>query len=399
MSHVVRTLAPLAVLAAGVAVAVVLVKTRPTPQRTDPEPIPTRVRVREVTVSDQPVRVSGMGSVVAAQQVELRSEVAGRVVGLHDELVPGGVVRAGETLVRVDVRDYRLALADAQAALQKAEFDLSLERGRQKIARREFELLRSDRTDLTEDEYALALRKPHLRNVEAALDAARARVERARLDIARTSIPAPFNAVVQSESVDLGQLVNAQTPLATLVGTDAFWVQVSVPVSALDWVQPGAETEAEVRLARGRAEPIVKRGRVERLLGDLDPKGRMARLVVRVEDPLDLAEPPHDREPLLLGAYVEVTIRGRSAERVAIIPRTSLRDGDEVWLMDAEGRLEIRPVTTSFRGPDQVYVSSGLEEGDRVITSRIAAPVPGMALKLQSTVGNEPDPTTASVGG
>lgn len=403
MNNVIRTVAPLAVIAVGVGAAALFVATQPTPERAEPEPVAVRVQAERIERSDRPVRISAMGTVLAARRVDLRPEVGGRVVDHHPDLIPGGRVRAEETLVRVDPRDYRLALEEARAALEKAKFDLSVEQGRQKIARREFELLRSDSKDLTEDEYALALRKPHLKNFEAGLEAAESRVRRARLDIARTSIEAPFNAIVQSESVDMGQLVNSQTTLATLVGTDAFWVRVSVPVSALEWIQPedGGTAQVEVRHDQGRGDPIVKRGRVLRLLGDLDPKGRMARLLVRVEDPLDLEAPPAERRPLLLGAYVDVTISGRSAERVAVIPRVALREGGVVWLVDGDGRLEVRPVKTAFRGRDEVYVSSGLNEDDLLVTSRIAAPVPGTLLKIVTEVeGETPSKsTTASVDG
>lgn len=399
MNKLFRMLAPLVVIAVGVALAVVLVKTRPRPQKAEAPVVPTRVRVEAVALQDRPVRVSAMGNVIAAQQVDLRPQVGGRVVSYNSQLVPGGLVAQGETLVRIDPRDYRLALDDAEAALEKARFDAELERGRQKVARREFELLRSDKDELDEEGYALALRKPHLRNVEAALAAAKSRVERARLDIARTTVEAPFNAIVQSESVDLGQLVNNQTTLATLVGTDAFWVQVSVPVSALEWIRPdpAGGSAVEIRHARGRAAPIVKAGRVVRLLGDLDPRGRMARLLVRVDDPLDLGRPTESRQPLLLGAYVEAVIEGRSADRVAVIPRIALRDGDHVWLMNRDDVLEVRAVSTTFRGRDEVYVASGLDEGDRVIVSRIAAPVPGMTLMLQSTADEVE--STARIGG
>lgn len=401
MNKAVRILAPLAVIAVGVAIAALLVITRPTPQRSTPEPIATRVRVDRVELTDRPVRVSAMGTVVAAQQIDLRPEVSGRIVEQHDQLIPGGIIRAGETLVRIDPRDYRLALEDAKASLEKAEYELAMERGRQKVARREFELLRSDTDELSEEEYALALRKPHIANVRAALEAAKSRVERARLDIARTRVEAPFNAMVQSEAVDLGQLVNAQTTLAQLVGTDAFWVRASVPVSALEWIHPDDEegTRVEIRHAQGRAAPIVKSGRVLKLLGDLDPKGRMARLLVRVDDPLDLERPAGARRPLLLGAYVDVTLSGRTAERVAVIPRVALRAGDEVWIMNDDDQLEVRGVTTTFRGRDDVYVAAGLREGDRLITSRIAAPVPGMALKLADGDESETEPRAAGGDG
>ncbi len=399
MNHVVRIAAPLGVLGAGLAVAVLLVATRPRPQKVEPEVLPTRVRVEVIEIEDRPVRVSALGTVIAAREVDIRPEVSGRVTWKSDGLVPGGRVKEGETLFRIDPRDYQAALQEARSALAEAQFNLEQERGRQNIARKEFEVLRSDR-ELTEDEYALALRKPHLKKFQAALLGAESRVQRAELDVQRTRVTAPFNAFVQSEAVEVGQLVTSQggaESLTRLVGTDEFWIQVSVPVSALDWIHPDVRAEPSdvtVRHAPAAGTVVEKPGRVLEVFGDLDPKGRMARLLVAVEDPLDLRRPEPERQRLLLGAYVELTISGRTAERVAVIPRLALREGDSVWVMTTDDTLEIRTVEASWRGLNDVYVRSGLADGDRLIVSRIAAPVPGMALRT-GAASDTREPKTA----
>jgi len=382
----IRYAAPIIVMAFGLGLAVLFVVTRASPERSVPEPLPTRVEVQAVSSEARPVLVSGTGEVMAARQVQLMPEVSGRVRSHHPALRPGGVVAEGALLVALDARDYQAALAQAEANLEQARFQLELEQGRQRIAQKEFELLRQDEA-MGPAEKALALRKPHLRNAEAAVRAAESAVDKAKLDVARTRIRAPFDAFVKTESVDLGQLVNPQASIATLIGTEAFWVQTSVPVSALSWVGPG--TKASLRqVTSGRA--IERKGEVIEVLSDLDEVGRMARVLVRIADPLHLERPAAERRPLLVGAFVEASLEGRAVEDVAVIPRPALRGDGEVWLMDAEDRLEIREVEIVWRGRDEVYVQRGLDPGERLVTSRIATPVPGMELRTGEAEAGTP---------
>jgi multidrug efflux pump subunit AcrA (membrane-fusion protein) len=127
-------------------------------------------------------------------------------------------------------------------------------------------------------------------------------------------------------------------------------------------------------------------GRLVRLLGDLDPVGRMARVLVEIEDPLGLKDKKKpDRLPLMLGAYVRVEIEGRRAEEVFRVPRTAIREGDQVWIANEEDRLEARPVEVFWRSKDTVLIRNGLREGDRVIANSIPLPIPNMKLRVEGT--------------
>lgn len=393
MNSVVRTLAPFAVLSAGFGLAALSIWTRPTPERTEARPRVARVVVEPIEVGPRPVEVSGTGTVIPARSVDLRSEVAGRVVAAHPALEPGGRLRRGRVAVRLDARDYRVRVTEAKAALQQARFEFELEEGRQVVARREFELLGRDSTEL--GDASLALREPHLRNARAAVEGAEASLELAQTNLERTRIRVPFNAIVREESVERGLLVDRQTILARLVGTDRFWVRVSIPVAALEWVRfedaGGEATPVRVRQDLGQGRSVEKLGRLVRLLSDLDPRGRLARVLVAVDDPLDLKKPPEQREPLLLDAFVEVRMRGRRLEEVATVPRRALREGDSVWIMAPDDTLEIRSVSPAWKGPRTVYVRGELRAGERLVVSRIPTPVPGMQLRRVpgSSVGTE----------
>jgi RND family efflux transporter MFP subunit len=223
------------------------------------------------------------------------------------------------------------------------------------------------------------------------LEAAESTLEQAKLQLERTTVYAPFNAVAQEEFVDEGQLVNPQTQLATLIGTDRFWVQVSVPVDRLQWMafsNAGKDEAFKVRVVQEVSADtrIELPGRLVRLLGDLDPVGRMARVLVEIEDPLGLKDKKNpDRLPLMLGAYVRVEIEGRRAEEVFRVPRTAIREGDQVWIANEEDRLEVRPVEVFWRSKDTVLIRNGLREGDRVIANSIPLPIPNMKLRVKGT--------------
>lgn len=406
-----KLLLPLLIVAAGAFIALTLVRTRPQAARVAPVAVPALVEVLEVRPTTERAVVDGMGTVLAAQQVSIFPEVAGRVVYQNPKLVPGGRFEAGELLIRLDPRDYELAVAQQVSNVERADFELKVEKSRTIVAEREWSSLGEEPpagADTIGRE--VALRGPHLRNAVAALDAAKSGLERARLNVERTRIRAPFNGFVQEESIDIGQIVTPQTKLGTLVGTDELWVQVSVPLDRLAWVAiPGvnADQGSTVRIVQETdGISLTRTGGIVRLMGDVDPMGRMARLLVAVKDPLGLSLPLAERGlPLLVGAYVRVEIDGSELERVFVIPRAALHERDRVFVADASSKLAIKTVDVVYRREANVVVRSGLQAGDRVITSRLPVVQEGMTLRVREptmTRGVEESPefqrTSAEVG-
>jgi len=327
-----------------------------------------------------------MGTVVAAQEVTLQPRVSGEVIKLSPEFVPGGRFKAGEFILQIDPKDYELTVEKTRSQVAQAQYELKMEQGAQEIARHEWELLGVEET-ATEQDRELALRKPHLIKANAALEAANAAVREAKLDLERTTIIAPFNAIVTTESVDVGAQVTQQTQLGTLVGTDEYWVRAAVPVDQLGWIRfPGRDgkggSTAAIRQQLATDLHNEWTGRVVRLMGDLEPEGRMARVLISVRDPLRLGSGDEAGLPLLIGSYVSVAIEGREVKDVIPLPRTALRDGDSVWLMNDGNKLEIANVSVVWRDRDTVWVRDGIEPGQRLVVSDLPAPVEGMGLTL-----------------
>lgn len=389
MNKALRIVLPIGVLSIAAGIAVALVKTKPEAKRRKAEDVAPEVSVQSVSKGQEELTVFAMGTVIPAEQIVLHSEVTGRIVQQSPNLIPGGYFKKGELLARIDPRDYQNELQRQKAELERARFELKVEEGRGRVAQREWKLLRKSSSDTsTEDGRNLALRIPHIQKAQASLAAAESAVRRAEISIARTTLRAPFNAFVREEFVDQSQFVTAQSKLATLVGTDRFWVQASIPVDQLGLISipaisgdSGSTVSIQQNIGDGAA--IERTGNVVQLLGELDPKGRMARVLVAIEDPLGLKTASSERQPpLLLNAYVRLRIKGRDMENVFVIPRLALREGDRVYTVDAASRLRTKSVHIVWRQDETVFVDRGLNEGDRIVLSRIPTPAEGMLLRV-----------------
>ena len=343
------------------------------------------VEVVKVQHADVQTVVHAMGTVVPAQAVTLMPQVSGQVVSLDPGVVPGGLARAGETLLEIDTRDYEFAIQQRRDTVAQARLDLLLEQGNQAVARAEYHLLGEM---ISEQDRELVLREPHLNRAEASWQSAQAALAQAELNRDRCFIRAPFNGIIRDKQVDQGATVSSSTPLLTLIGTDACWIEATVRWDELKWVQFPKDTMAGGSLVRvfdkSQWDPDVYReGSVIRLLPDLETHGRLACLLIRVPDPFSLGS--KDLPRLLMGSYVRVEIAGRTLDSVIPVARDHLHSGDTVWLMNPENRLEMRSVEIAFRDKHRVYVSHGLEAAERLVVTSIGTPVEDMLLELASS--------------
>lgn len=388
---ILRFSVPVAIIVAALMGGQALLSQRPEVPRTERAPQALAVETIGIDRGSARAVTTAFGTVQPRRQLVVRPQVAGRIESIHPDLISGGSIDEDEILFTIERTEYLAAVIEAESALARAEFDLAVEEGRAAVARAEWELL-DDTVRSSADGGRLARREPHLIERAAAIEAAKARLDRARLNLDRTTVRAPFNCTVLEESLEIGQIVTAQTAAATLIGIDAFHVRTSVPVDGLSLITlpgPSAESAAPAATARvlhdtGGATPAVLPGRVVRLLGDVDPAGRMARLLVEVDDPL-CREPETSAGrkgvPLLVGEFVRVELEGPVRDDVVTLPRRAVREGDEIWLMTGGGTLELRTVEPLWGTTDAVVVNAGGFTGqERIVISPIAAPVPGMPL-------------------
>jgi len=327
--------------------------------------------------------IEAMGTVTPAREVTLRPRISGEVLSMAAEFVPGGEVAAGDEMLRLDSADYRIALEQRQGELQQALAALEIEHGRQQIAIRDYRQLNKD---LEPENRALVLREPQLKSAEAVVRAARAAVERAQLDLDRTTVKAPFHAQVLSREVNLGSQVSSGDALARLVGVDTYWVETTLPLDRLRWLTFAEEdsdgSPVSVRHRTAWPDGTAREGYLYRLVGELEGDTRMARVIVAVDDPLG-REGGAEAPALLIGSFVECRIHGRPIENVVRIPRSLVRKDDTVWLK-RDGKLVIQPVDIVFQDAAHAFVGKGLSAGDQVVTTSLATVKEGISLRLKS---------------
>ena len=345
---------------------------------------PQRQAIVVETISMKPGNyissVQVMGTVMPDREIILKSKVSGEVISISPKFVRGGVMQKGETLLTLEDSDYRIEVQKAQSALDKAFSYLAIEKGSQMIAKEELKLI-NEASEGVVKATDLALRKPQLIQAKAEVDRARADLEKAQLNLSRTKVIVPFNALVLEKQVNIGSLVTTQGTLATLVDVDAYRVEALVPPDRLAALRISEKTGSEA-IIHSQYSKQTWQGKVVRITGKMTGKSRMAGVIILVPDPLGLKHQGKIPQ-LLLDDHVAVKILGKPLENVFSLSRSILRDGNTVWVYNL-GVLEIKEVSLAWKEDGQVFVKSGINSGDAVITSDLPAPVKGMALQLSS---------------
>lgn len=380
-----KALLPLIIVAVAALVAMAIFAGRKTVERQENALPPPLVRVQRVELRDTPLVVRGNGNATPAIDTTLVAQVAGRIDAVGPAFAAGASFRRGTVLLEIERRDYELAVAQAEASVAQARVRLDRERAEAELARREWQ-------ELGLGEAApLATREPQLAEAQAALDAAEATLEMARLNLSRTTIRAPFDGQLRRKRVDLGQYVTPGAPVADLFSTRYAEVALPVPQDELaflelDWGGGAGESEEPgpevlLRATVAGAEHTWS-GRVVRVSHEIDPQTRMTTLYVRIDDRMSMGADP---APLPMGAFLDVAVAGRTAPGVATLPRAALRDGDRVLVVDTEDRLRFRSVEVLRLQGEEALIRAGLEAGEAVCVSPMAAPVDGMLVRTEPT--------------
>ncbi|BET25472.1 RND family efflux transporter MFP subunit [Limnobacter thiooxidans] len=377
------------VITLGVLASELLVATAPTASRKPPEKTARLVTTEAVESGNYNVSLLGYGVVQAEQQVTLQARVSGTVQSIGPQFVPGATFKKGDVLVQLDNTDYRIELQTAQASLAQAQSNLTSEQGNQVVAQSDFELLG---LNVDERERALILRKPQLEAAKATVQSAQAGVERAKVNLDRTVLRAPFDGVVVSREASVGAQVSASSTLGVLASSKAYWVSVAVPQADVKWINfPSGQQKGStvcVNDASSREKGCHK-GYVLSLQTSVQDNGRQAQVLIEIPRTSDKT-----LQPLLLAQYVKVRFEGIELKNVFKLAPSTVHDS-KVWVND-NGELDIRPVNIAFRSAEYVLIDKGLKDGEHIVTSNLGSPVNRMAIRTNTAnASNTPTPAAA----
>jgi RND family efflux transporter MFP subunit len=349
--------------------------------------IPAQLRSLNFSVYSQ-------GAVKPRTETTLVAEVAGKIVSVSTNFIAGGFFRDGEILLQIDPSDYETALKRAQANLASRRAQLLDWQARSEQAMKDWINLgrQGEPSDLT-------LKKPQLAEAQAAVQAAEAELQEAERDLQRTRITLPYDGLVRSKAVDVGQYVAPGTPLGVTFSIDVAEIRLPLSGSDLTFIDLPSAT----RLDKARRVPVRLtaesagltgewRAEIVRTEGVVDERSRVVYAVAEVIDPYGVLGQSTQQE-LRMGTFVRAAIEGLRADDVVVMPRSVLRADDTVLIANDDRKLEIRSVTVARAEPRDVYISAGVEPGELVITTSMDAPIPGMALAIS---GEEPPPAPPS---
>lgn len=343
-------------------------------------PVPV-VRAITVRTARQSVHIVGEGTVRPLREISIVPQVSGNVVYTAPALVNGGEFQQGETLLRIDPVDYELAVTLAESKVKDAESNLSLVKEDAVAARHEWRLLHADGPDATREPPPLVAKEPQLAAAQARLEADRADLRKAVLNVERTVLQAPFDGRISEKNVDIGQYVSLGQTLASLYSIETVEIVIPLEDDALSWFHvpgftpgdgPGARAVVRAHIA---GQERSWSGEVIRAQGKLDERTRMIDIVVRVHKPYAT------KPPLAPGLFATVDIEGRTLTNAQTIPRSALHQGDVAWVVDHDGLLHFRKVKVARVHGNEAIIESGLKDGEVVAISPFEAPTDGMSVR------------------
>jgi RND family efflux transporter MFP subunit len=353
---------------------------RPKPEKVDVVVTPPAVFYEVVAPESVTLDVAAQGEVKPRTEINLTSQVGGRIVRTSTEFLDGGAFNKGDLLIKIEDAEYRAALANARAQLAQAEQALKLEEAEAALAQRDYAELGQN-----EDPSDLALRKPQLAQAQANFEAAKARVRSAQIDLDRTEIRAPFQGRVRSRNAGEGQFVSPGVQLGRIFSTDV--AEIRLPLTDSDLAKLGLPisfVEGEDRqgppvelsaVVAGQMHKWI--GRIARTDGAIDATTRQISAIAVVDDPYGEGAAEETDMPLAIGLFVEAHIRGRPFDDAFVLPRSALYGRDTIYVISSEETLEEHKVTVVTSDRDTVTVTAGLSEGERVVTSPLRGAVAG----------------------
>lgn len=334
------------------------------------KPVDTRptVKVETAIAEDYQVKITSYGEVRPQETTLISAQVSGEVINWNANFVPGGLVMRGDTLFSVEKDKYEAAYLQAQADLSLAQGNLIEEQARADVAK-------SEAGDNKVSD--LYLRKPQLLSAQASVKSAQARIKIAQRDLDNCEVKAPYDALIISRDLGLGQYVNQGAKVGELYNIES--AEITFPIAGFDreFLPNDIAQKAAIITTKG-FNPIVRKGKIARDLGIIDQSTRMSQLIIRVEDPYGLKSAV---APLKFGTYVEVSFAGRTLNQVYRLPQ-ELVNNRIIWVLDDEQTMQPQRVVILREEGAYFLISEGLKDQDKLVTTLPEYPQKGMKVKI-----------------
>ncbi|GIU40778.1 RND superfamily efflux pump MFP component [Shewanella sairae] len=371
-----RRMSPLFILIAFIVVAQILIGTKEAPEQ-KPDEVPVAiVDVTEVQQQTVSLNLPSYGVVSPKYKTQLVTEVKGRMLSISANFVAGGVVKKGDELAVIEPSDYEADLMQAQASLAQAKAALEEERAKGEVAKNDWKGYDGGVPP------ELGLRLPQLKQEQANVKFQQAALARAQRNLERAVIRAPFDGIIKSRIVDLGQYVTLGTNLGELYDTRIAEVRLPLSNNDLAYLESVDNPDTDVSLSAGLAgKTITWQGQIIRSEGVIDAENRMVYLVAEVKDPYLRNNRLEGQLPLKYGTFVTAVIKGRTVEGIVKLPRHLVRD-NQVTIVNKDNSIELRNVNVVKSDLENVYIKGSIESGERISLTNLTNAENGQIVKV-----------------
>ncbi len=346
------------------------------------------VQIETVKPATVKIPVISRGTVIPRTSVTLSAQVVGEIIKVSANFENGGFFDKGDVLVEINPLEYQLAIHTAEAQVASAKQQLARAKANASQAIANLKALGAKRLKQAS---AYARHEPQLAEANANLKAAQASYAIAKLNLKHTKVIAPFNGRITKKHIDLGNYLTIGKPVADIYAID--FAEVRLPLSdrqlaLLDqsWLYQNNNNINNRTAVNLDVEFLGQHynwpATIVRSEGLVDQRDRLVYLVAQVKAPYKIIPEFPNRPPLAFGLYVDAIIEGRAFENIIKIPRDALRNDHQVWLATANNTLKLKQVTVLHKGINDIYISSGIKSGDRVITTPLDIVTEGMALEV-----------------
>ncbi|KAF7773720.1 hypothetical protein PCIT_a0031 [Pseudoalteromonas citrea] len=374
---------PIAVLIAGIGISAAFSAMKKPPEEKIEKVIHPLVEVQTVTVAPMQLTVDSYGIVKPKYTTNLVAQVSGQVIQISERFVRGGFVKTGETLARIDPNDYEAALIEAQANLAQASSALEIEQAQAHVAKAEWQRIKNNTNETIPSE--LYLRKPQLAEKLAQFRAAQASEKRAKRNLERTYIKAPYDAIIESRQVSLGSVVSPGSQFGALNATSVAEIRLPVADKDLQYLVNNGINAPVVLSAKFAGKPVTWNGQIVRSEGVIDERSRMTYLVAQVDIPYGLTE-----KPLRFGTYLNAKIEGQWLQSAVIVPRHLVKDG-RIATLQGDSTLTFKSLNIVREANGLIIADHGLNDGNHIITSALEYPSDGMTVRIENTLTQSPE--------
>lgn len=363
---------PVIIIVAGVLILMGMSALKPAPVKVEKKPNIPIVETLDIVSTSPQIIVRGTGLVRSISEINIVPEVAGKIIYKSKKMISGGFFKKGELLYQIDPSDYKLQYnaTKAEVAIQQVNYDREIQE--QEIAAEEWKLYAQSNPDQKATD--LALRKPQLAMAKANLDAANARLAISDKNLQRTKIYAPYNGSVIKKMMDVGQFVSPGMTLAQIFSSEKSQITVSLDPQKAGFIEINNDAMVNVQ---NQASEKTWAGKVVSVGGALDAQSRLINVTIEVDNPYEY------EKPMLNGSFVNVDIQGVKSENSYLIPLSTLRNNETIWLLGKDNSLIIQKIELVHIQNNQAIIKAELSESKTLITSMLSNPINGITVRVQ----------------